>query len=589
MKKEVQAGDRLPARSRRPAPARATQARCAPELGYHAAGSSMKKPLLVSALLALALAAVWRVVDADRTVAEPRAASRAPEGARGVPGHALSAAPDVQAEAPAHGPEPATSRREALDATESTQGTGARILGRILVAPGTFLGTTKLFWAITATDGGAPQRLLDFPDDEGRFLLDEIPPGRALALRVVPAYAPEQELAVEPLAPGEVRRLEFELDLGAEIEGVVQDELGRPLADVDLALDDLSPSDLASLEPGELTGLTQRTRTAADGRFRFARLARGEWRLRLEDGPRPPAPQRIDTRNADQHELVVVYPRVPELVVEVLGPDGQPHHAHVITTPPVEFQRRIEHGRFRLAGFDGPLDLEVRGYPDSSLVARVKGVVASAEALRVVLAEDPEYRTETGRDSWPGRTGLTGLDVNAFNSGVELATESVEERCELAGRVLDARGRPLEGARIQLDSGATAATNARGEFLLEALPAGPRTVVVHDPLTGALGRNEVELTPARRAVLAVRMEATQPVLVRGRIAGTLQSSVRLSGERGRVELRLDEDDRFAREFPFPGRYSGVLTAADGTRRRLELDVPFAGEPTIDATGLPLVE
>jgi len=476
--------------------------------------------------------------------------------------------------------------RETLEALTPDAGTGARIRGRILVAPGTYLGTTKLFWTITAADDSPPQRLLDFPDDEGRFELDEIPPGRALELGVVPAYAPEQKLAVEPLAPGEVRRLEFELDLGAELEGVVQDELGRPLADVDLALDDLSPSDLTSLERSELTGRTQRTRTAADGRFRFARLARGEWRLQLEDAPRAPAPQQIDTRTTDAHELVVVYPRVPERIVEVLGPDGEPHHAHVITTPPVEYLRRIEHGRFRLAGFDGPLDLEVRGFPDDSLVARAEGVVASAEPLRIVLAEDPEYRAKSELDFLLDRAGLTGM---VFGSEVVVATESTEEHCELAGRVLDAHGRPLEGARIQLDSGPSTATNLRGEFLLEALPAGPQTVVVHDPRSGALERHEMELSPTRRAVLTVRMEATQPVLVRGRIESTLQSSVGLSGAHGRVELQLDDDGHFAREFPHSGRYSGVLTATDGTRRRLELDVPWAGELTIDATGLPLVE
>lgn len=548
----------------------------------------MKKPLLVSAVLALALAAVWRVVDADRTVAEPRAASPAPEGARGVPGHALSAVSDVQAEARARDPQPEASRREALDATDSTQGTGARILGRILVAPGTFLGTTKLFWAITAADGGAPQRLLDFPDEEGRFLLDEIPPGRALALRIVPAYAPEQELAVEPLAPGEVRRLEFELDLGAEIEGVVQDELGRPLAEVDLALDDLSPSDLASLEPGELTGLTQRTRTAADGRFRFARLARGEWRLRLEDGPRPPAPQRIDTRIADQHELVVVYPRVPELVVEVLGPDGQPHHAHVISTPPVEFQRRIEHGRFLLAGFDGPLDLEVRGQPDDSLVARAKGVIASATPLVLVLSEDPGRGAEEEWDSfWNGEFSRFARDP--LNTEIVVAPRALEPPCELAGRVHDARGRPLQGALIQFQKNLRARTNVRGEFLIEDLPAGRLLVTVIDPESGALSRHEVETAPERRALLEVRMEPTQPVLVRGRLAGTLERQVYVGGERGSLALTLDLDGRFECEFPYPGRYSGEFEAADGTRRRLEFDVPFAGEPTIDAEELPLVE
>jgi len=546
----------------------------------------MKKSLLVSAVLTLALATVWRVMGASRTVAEPPAASSEPDGTLGRPGHALSAALGVPSEGPAREAEAETSRRETLDAEESTRGTGARILGRILVAPGTFLGATELFWSIAAADGGAPQRLLDFPDDEGHFLLDEIPPGRALELRIVPAYAPEQEVALEPLAPGEVRRLEFELDLGAELEGVVQDELGQPQADVDLALDDLSPSDLASLERSELADRTLSTRTSADGRFRFARLARGEWRLRFEDAPRAPGPRMVDTRGVDRHELVLVYPRVPELVVEVLGPHGKPQHARVISTPPVEFLRRIDEGRFLLAGFDGPLDLEVRGGPDDSLVAQAKGVVASATPLRLVLAEDPEYNEEAEVDSWFVREGL--FDLGEFNSGVVVAPKPAEERCELAGRVLDARGRPLEGARIWLGEVRVASTNARGEFLLEA-PAGPQIVEVHDPRSGAFSRHEVELAPGRRAVLEARMEPTRPVLARGRLEGTNRGGVRLANERGRVELHLDADGRFEREFPYPGRYSGELSAADGTRRRLELDVPFAGEPTIDAAELPLVE
>lgn len=542
----------------------------------------MRRATLVLGSILLAGLCAWLVgrttrLSAARSTGRVTVAADGPIAERSTRAARIEDEPATAAEAHASSP---TTEREHLLVAQATPSGGTRVEGRLSGPRWIALDQTRLFWTVATNDGTSHQ--LDFPDASGAFLLDDVPPGHALELCIVPTGAPEQTHVLPPLAPDEVRRIELALDLGAVLEGVVQDELGQPRGDLTLALDDLRPSDLEWLESSELQN-TLRTRTAADGTFRFGPLARGEWRLRLENAPRVPEPRLVDTRTADRHELTLLYPRVPERIVEIVGPDGKPRHAELSTKPPVEFQTRIGPGRFRLAGFDGPLELDVRGFPEATLVGHAAGILPDPTPLRIVLTEEPELP----RTALENRiTAFEPDTLFAFNEG--LPSSPARPLCELAGRVLDERGRPLEGATIRDERHRAATTNARGEFLLQGLKEGTLKLSVCDRKSGALSQHEVELTPARRAILEVRMEPTRPVLVRGRLLGAGQERVWLDGERGRVELVLDDAGQFELEFPYPGPYTGSLEATDGVRRRLTLDVPLL-RSTLDLADFPRIE
>lgn len=82
----------------------------------------------------------------------------------------------------------------------------------------------------------------------------------------------------------------------------------------------------------------------------------------------------------------------------------------------------------------------------------------------------------------------------------------------LTGRVLNAGGQPISGARVQLD-GTTriALTRANGEFTLDSLPAGTQTVTVrhlgYSPVEEA-----VDLASAEPSTVTLRMSDYVPVL-----------------------------------------------------------------------------
>jgi len=82
----------------------------------------------------------------------------------------------------------------------------------------------------------------------------------------------------------------------------------------------------------------------------------------------------------------------------------------------------------------------------------------------------------------------------------------------LTGRIVDKRGRPLEGARVQLQSGNTVAiSKANGEFTLDSLPSGTQALEVRK-LGYAATEAAVELSASQPARTTVAMGDFVPVL-----------------------------------------------------------------------------
>ena len=259
----------------------------------------------------------------------PRAAEPAPLAEESP----ALAAPALQLEAgsPAQGVK--VPREElAAEATPTSDGpaSSTRLLGR-LVAPETLvfdekhaLGNTQMIWTLFPPPGAEADAesalLLDYPDDDGRFELTDVPPGRRVELALTPPIGPEQTFAFEPLAAGELRRVELVLDPGATIAGVVRAADGLACAGVTLVLDDLRRSDLATLDDDELNRACTR-QTDENGAFSFTELPRCRWSLRLQVS-RSLAALDLDTSAGDVRDLLLVTPPPAELVVEVRWPDG---------------------------------------------------------------------------------------------------------------------------------------------------------------------------------------------------------------------------------------------------------------------------
>ena len=95
----------------------------------------------------------------------------------------------------------------------------------------------------------------------------------------------------------------------------------------------------------------------------------------------------------------------------------------------------------------------------------------------------------------------------------------------LTGRVLNASGAPIVGARVQLE-GTTriAQTRARGEFVLDSLPPGTQTVSVRH-LGFAPIEEAVDLTSATPTNVTLRMSDFVPVLAAVRVTAARERAL----------------------------------------------------------------
>jgi hypothetical protein len=292
---------------------------------------------------------------------------------------------------------------------------------------------------------------------------------------------PQTELSEIPL-PARVRSL----------EGVVLEPDGTPAADALVWL-------LSGDEP-------RWTYTGADGTFRLAALQRGPWDLRvLADGHLPSALALRDTGTRQEIRLGDARRAAPRLTALASAPlngtvvgaaadlaDG----AEVVLTPVLP-----------------PEDL------DAPLPRRARADAQGRFALPDLIAGD--YRVEVlpawaRGGSWPDLARpLTDAEPRAFTHRADgSAPLTVELVCGgLQGSVLDAAGRPLEGALVLVAPAdrperpwPPASSDARGAFALRGLPAGRYALSVRAGT--AVWTREVAVAAGESAALdAVRLQA----------------------------------------------------------------------------------
>lgn len=99
----------------------------------------------------------------------------------------------------------------------------------------------------------------------------------------------------------------------------------------------------------------------------------------------------------------------------------------------------------------------------------------------------------------------------------------------LTGRVLNASGQPISGARVQLDgTPRTAVTRQNGEFLLDSLPPGTQSVTVRH-LGYAPVEEAVDLASAEPSSVTIRMSDYVPVLETVRVTAARERALDVVG------------------------------------------------------------
>ena len=324
-------------------------------------------------------------------------------------------------------------------------------------------------------------------DADGRFELAVKPDRpRELVARAGGTRAMETRLQLEPLRPGEVRRVDVVLEPMPWLHGLVTDESGAPLADatVEILLAFEHGSDDRPLEP-QITG--------ADGRFELGPLRRGPCEV-LARAPGRRSEVRELELPADGRELLHIA-LAPPVVVRgrVVGPDGAPRAGAAV--------RRVPEPR-RLS------QLSMRAM-ENRLPART-----DQEGRFTYTCDEPTFRLVA---SAQGFAQSLPLVVEAGTASLESEVVlTLRAACSLRVRVLDEEGQPADvGLHYLAEDGVRyGLTGKAGVVVGHDLPPG--RVLIEAGLT--LGRElrsayegsvEVVLTPELETQAELRVRRTK--------------------------------------------------------------------------------
>ncbi|MCB9896771.1 MAG: carboxypeptidase regulatory-like domain-containing protein [Planctomycetes bacterium] len=316
---------------------------------------------------------------------------------------------------------------------------------------------------------GAPREAVT--SDGGSFTLDALGDGETYLLVSAEGLA---LLGAEPIEVPHRGRVELRLEPERVLAGRVESADGAPLAGVALELEgDRLMRDVTVVPPRtweRVAGLS-RTTSDADGRFAFARLYAGTFRVTARDPQHPEQQTTIETPSGvDDLRLVL---------------DG--------TSAP----RATVTGTVRDAVSGAPLDVF-----DVSIMRPTGGGGAVgpshsfSDAAGRFTVDDVESGVGFVRASAPEHLPRALAPVT-FESGVTVECDIALDplAAPLAVRVVDAAGRPVVDARVQVVDP-------------DAQPGSPKPIeaVLWSTSSDDEGRATFEVLPARRARLDVRAD-----------------------------------------------------------------------------------
>lgn len=287
----------------------------------------LRKPWIV--LVGLVALAIWFVAPEreEAGALEARMSENAVEHARVLL--------ELEAVTPLEVARTSQDRRTQADALATSPRSEASLRGRVVLSSGVPWGESdtladqQLEWSAPALrriigEGEAARATYDgnhafeLLAADGHFLLREMPTGVELLLEFTAPFG-RWSMRVPPLAPGELRELDFVLgDEGRwrRLRGVVVDESDTPAEAVNLWLSPLA-SMLHSDGPATTSG--------SDGLFELGPVEPGRYRLRASGvGYALELDEELDLSGPDLEHVVLRITRGFALEGEVVWPDGSP-------------------------------------------------------------------------------------------------------------------------------------------------------------------------------------------------------------------------------------------------------------------------
>ncbi|MEQ8763991.1 MAG: carboxypeptidase regulatory-like domain-containing protein [Planctomycetota bacterium] len=315
---------------------------------------------------------------------------------------------------------------------------------------------------------------------DGSFVLDRLSSGGWKVRVDARGWLPSKELTVT-LEEEQVEKIDFELEPGEVIAGIVINEASQPVAGATITPErKRGMFELAGIERDIRLQSVGKAVTDAEGRFRCAGLVEGTYTLQVQAGGYSDAKRseietgtegvviRLPLPGAIEGAVISgdLFEPVADFTVEI------PRKIDVPMASAMQVPGRVERyrdagGLFRIDGVEpGAVELEIRA--EGYVIAKVTDVVVVAgettKGIRVVLQ--------------PGS--------------------------RLAGRVVDPSGEPVSGARLTtktgmerymsaFDASGNASTDEQGRFEMAGLSPGTITVSVsHPDFAGASRRYTLE-------------------------------------------------------------------------------------------------
>lgn len=531
-------------------------------------------------------------------------------------------------------PVAASAERTALapEVVEEAEVAGtATLVGRVVLPESVRaarMADVRVWWTYehgVARTGSLVTRAPVTPKADGSFRLANLPVEVPLVLWANAPFALDFGQALEAFRAGEQRTMELVLEGTVAIGGRVVDTAGVPMEGVSVRVMPSEPP-----PAGERGGVASRDLSATSGKqgeFRLGRIARGLWKVvakeKLVDG----SEVLVDTRGGDVLGLELVLEPESCLLVRVKWPDGTPASGiqHDLGSSMVFLDEGElmfcglpagEHELLFAANRDGVHGIAIARVllPDTSeleLVLRqqqpiaLRGTVRDERGNAVpgarVIAHAGEHLSkeapagdgtfevgELPEGRWSLQVFADGLWCPARTLLVDAHTLPqdfvLEPAATIRGRVVDAEGRAVAGARLFGGKPLTpnTLTDPEGRFSYAVQPgtlellASAKGHSASLPLALTLGEGEqladVVLTLRPACTLLVRVTDTNGVPVQGATVSIV----------GRIADFATDAHGFATLEGIPLGHFKLRTEADGFRRNeQEFDLEPGPAQTID--------